>query len=140
MATGHMAPYRGDGEGHNYPMKGDKSMKRRFSADELRELRNKIPIDRLIEDVLSIPAKRSEGFLRFLCPICNEFQTAVKPATNLARCFRCQKNFNTIELTMQIKNMGFVQTATYLTDILHTNRRLPELLSGVASQMNTARP
>jgi DNA primase len=106
-------------------------MKRRFSADELRALRNEIPIERLIEEELSIPAKRSEGVFRFLCPICNEFQTAVKPATNLARCFRCEMNFNTIEITMRIKNVGFLDSATYLTDLLHASRRLSQLFSGI---------
>lgn len=106
-------------------------MKKRFSADELRALRNEIPIDRLIEDVLSIPAKRIEGFFRFLCPICNEFQTAVKPATNLARCFRCEMNFNTIEITMRVKNIGFRESAMYLTDILDANKRFSQLLSGI---------
>lgn len=113
-------------------MEADKTMKRRFSADQLHALRNKIPIDRLIEEVLSIPAKRSEGVFRFLCPICNEFQTAVKPATNLARCFRCQINFNTIDITMRVKNIGFLDSATYLTDILHAKHSVSQLLSGIA--------
>jgi DNA primase len=113
------------------PKKGEKKMKRRFSADELRALRNEIPIDRLIEEELSIPAKRSEGVFRFLCPICNEFQTAVKPETNLARCFRCEMNFNTIEITMRLKNIGFRETAKYLTDLLHANKSLSQLLSGI---------
>jgi CHC2 zinc finger len=112
-------------------MEGEKKMKRRFSADELRALRNQIPIDRLIEQELSIPSKRSEGVFRFVCPICNEFQTAVKPATNLARCFRCEMNFNTIEITMRVKNIGFLDSATYLTKILHANKSLSQLLSGM---------
>ena len=106
-------------------------MKKRFSAEQLRALRNEIPIDWLIEQALSIPSKRSEGFFRFLCPICNEFQTAVKPATNLARCFRCEINFNTIEIAMRVKNIGFVDSATYLTKILHANTSLSDLLSGI---------
>ena len=47
----------------------------------------------LIRDHLQIPFKIRDGYFRFLCPLCNEFQTAVNPATNLARCFRCEKNF-----------------------------------------------
>jgi DNA primase len=125
--------------GASKPMKGGKKMKRRFSADELHQLRNKIPIDRLIEQVLSIPVKRSEGFFRFLCPSCNEFQTAIKPATNLGRCFRCEVNFNTIDITMRVKNIGFVQAATYLTSILQANRGLSQLLSSIAKPMEAAR-
>jgi hypothetical protein len=106
-------------------------MKNRFSADALRALRNEIPIDRLIEAELSIPAKRSQGVFRFLCPVCNEFQTAVKPATNLARCFRCEMNFNTIEITMRVKKIGFLDSAAYLTDLLHTNKKISQLVSGI---------
>jgi DNA primase len=109
-------------------------MKKRFSAEELFELRNKIPIDILIRDVLSIPAKTSEGFFRFLCPICNEFQTSIKPATNLARCFRCEMNFNTIEITMQVKRIGFVDSATFLKGILKAKRELSQLLTGMGAR------
>ena len=115
-------------------------MKRRFSADDLYDLRNKIPIERLIEEVLSIPVKRSEGFLRFLCPVCNEFQTATNPATNLGRCFRCETNFNTIDITMKVKNIGFVEAATYLKSILQANRGLSQLLASIGSPIGVARP
>jgi len=103
-------------------------MKKRFSAEELFELRNKIPIDILIRDVLSIPAKTSEGFFRFLCPICNEFQTSVKPATNLARCFHCEMNFNTIEITMRVKGSGFLESVRFLKDILTAKSQLSQLM------------
>lgn len=89
-------------------------MNRRFSDQELFELRNYIPIDTLIEKKLMIPSKISEGFFRFLCPLCNSFQTATNPKTNLARCFRCEKNFNTIDMVMICENMGFVQSVKYL--------------------------
>ncbi len=87
---------------------------RRFSDQELFELRNYIPIDALIEKKLMIPSKISEGFFRFLCPLCNSFQTAMNPKTNLARCFRCEKNFNTIDMVMICKDMSFVQSVKYL--------------------------
>ena len=80
-------------------------MTKRFSSRELFKLRNNIPVDLLIRDHLQIPSKIRDGFFRFLCPLCNEFQTAVNPATNLARCFRCEKNFNTIDLVMVVRNM-----------------------------------
>ena len=73
-------------------------MKRRFSAPELFELRNTVPVDALIENVLNIPVKQSNGLFRFLCPVCNEFQTAANPAANLARRFRCERNFNPIDM------------------------------------------
>jgi len=89
-------------------------MGKRFSSKELYELRNSIPIHVLIETQLGIPAKISEGVFRFLCPLCNEFQTAVNPKTNLSRCFRCEKNFNTIDIVMTCRNIGFVDSVKYL--------------------------
>jgi hypothetical protein len=106
-------------------------MNRRFSKDELFELRNSIPINTLIKELLSIPAKTSEGFFRFLCPVCHEFLTATNPATNLARCFRCEKNFNAIDLVMLVKESGFIESVTYLKEVLDSNRRLSQMLSGI---------
>ena len=93
-------------------------MGKRFSSRELYKLRNSIPIDVLIEKKLTIPSKISEGFFRFLCPLCNEFQTAVNPKTNLGRCFRCEKNFNTIDMVMAWHNTRFVDSVKYLQTIL----------------------
>ena len=92
-------------------------MNNRFSSRELFELRNNIPVDSLIRDHLQVPFKVRDGFFRFLCPLCNEFQTAVNPATNLARCFRCEKNFNTIDLVMKIKGYGFRDSVLLLKKI-----------------------
>ncbi len=89
-----------------------------FSSRELYKLRNSIPINVLIEKELAIPSKISEGFFRFLCPLCNEFQTAVNPKTNMGRCFRCEKNFNTIDVVMTWQNTGFVESVKYLQQIL----------------------
>ncbi len=89
-------------------------MSRRFSSQELFALRNYIPIDTLIETELRVPSKVSEGFFRFLCPLCYEFQTATNPKTNLARCFRCEKNFNTIDMVMICRKMNFVESVKYL--------------------------
>jgi DNA primase len=92
-------------------------MKNRFSPRELFELRNNIPVDILIRDHLQIPSKIRDGFFRFLCPMCNEFQTAVNPSTNLARCFRCEKNFNAIDLVMEIKGYGFRDSVLFLKQV-----------------------
>ena len=89
-------------------------MKARFSSRELFDLRNNIPVDMLIRDQLHIPTKIRDGYFRFLCPVCNEFQTAVNPNTNLARCFRCEKNFNTIDLVMVVRGCGFKDSVLFL--------------------------
>jgi hypothetical protein len=91
---------------------------KRFTGNELFKLRNFIPVDMLIRDQLKIPSKFSEGFFRFLCPVCNEFQTATNPSTNLARCFRCETNFNSIDLVMIVKGIGFIESVTYLKNFL----------------------
>ena len=95
-------------------------MKKRFSSHELFELRNAIPVTQLISEELKIPSKISEGVFRFLCPVCHEFQTATHPVTNLARCFKCEKNFNTIDLVMKVKGWGFKDSVLFLKQILAT--------------------
>ena len=89
---------------------------RRFSSEELYRLRNDIPIDTVIKNALDIPCRISEGCFRFLCPLCNGFNTAVNPATNLARCFCCEKNFNTIDLVMVITQSDFVNSIRFLKE------------------------
>jgi hypothetical protein len=89
-------------------------MKRRFSSQELFELRNQIPINVLIEKKLRIPSKFSKGFFRFLCPLCNGFQTATNPKTNLARCFQCERNLNTIDMVIICEDLDFVKSVKYL--------------------------
>lgn len=94
-------------------------MTQHYSKNILRQLRNDIPIDVLIKDILDHPSKISEGYFRFLCPICNEFNTATNPKTNLSRCFRCEKNFNTIDMVMTIKSYSFKQAADYLIKVFN---------------------
>ena len=98
-------------------------MKQRFNADMLRQLRNDIPIHRLIGDGLGIPCKVREGYFRFLCPLCSDFNTATNPKTNLARCFRCQRNFNPIDIVMFEKRINFVDAVEYLSGIMTLNRQ-----------------
>jgi len=105
-------------------------MKKRFSSDELFELRNFIPINMVIAEVLTIPSKIADGHFRFLCPKCNEFQTATNASTNLARCFCCKSNFNAIDLVMVVKKSGFVDSVTFLKDILSQKQMLSEISVG----------
>ena len=87
---------------------------KRFTQNELFELPNHIPINALIVERLKMPAKISEGHFRFLCPLCGEFQTAINPKTNMARCFCCEKNFNTIDMVMTCEKASFVETVNIL--------------------------
>ena len=92
-------------------------MKERFSAQQLYKLRNLIPIDLLIENQLVIPIKRTEGLFRFLCPICGGFHSSTNPKTNLARCFDCKENFNTIDMVMLWRRMDFVESVRFLKNL-----------------------
>ena len=94
----------------------------RISKQELYHLRNEIPIGDFIADVLKIPSQTTDGRFRFRCPLCNAFNTAVKPETNLARCFNCEKNFNTIDLTMQTRNLNFVDCVNFLRQCRQTDQ------------------
>ncbi len=93
-------------------------MDKKIYREVLRQLRNDIPIDQLIAHVLDIPHKHSEGYFRFLCPLCNEFNTATKKETNLARCFRCKTNFNPIDMVMVYCGLNFLDTLEFLKPIL----------------------
>lgn len=103
----------------------------RFSSRELFELRNNIPVDTLIREHLKIPSKIGEGYFRFLCPLCREFNTAVNPVTNLARCFSCEKNFNTIDLVMTVRGHGFKDSVTYLKKIHKRPKTLKALIENI---------
>ncbi|MDO9111795.1 MAG: CHC2 zinc finger domain-containing protein [Desulfatirhabdiaceae bacterium] len=92
-------------------------MTERFPPEMLQKLRNEIPINLLINEFLKLPIKQSEGYFRFLCPICSEFVTATNPKTNLARCFRCEKNFNPIDMVMTVKQVNFRSAVDYLASI-----------------------
>ena len=89
---------------------------KRLSDRELRRLRNEIPIDRAIQ-ALGLPTKEIEGRIRFLCPCCQEFHTATNPDTNLARCFRCERNFNPIDLVMVVDRVSFLDAVALLRRI-----------------------
>ena len=93
-------------------------MATRYSREKLRRLRNEIPIAVVIADFLDHPYKVSEGYFRFLCPICSEFNTATNPKTNLARCFRCNKNFNPIDMVMIVNQYSFRQAVDFLEGLM----------------------
>lgn len=89
----------------------------RIPQHQLRYFRNQLSIAQLIQHSLAMPSKHRDGFLRFLCPLCGEFNSAVNPNTNLARCFRCSRNFNTIELVMTVRQCSFLQAIRFLENL-----------------------
>lgn len=89
----------------------------RYNKELLRRLRNDVPIDWLIKQ-LNWPHKQRDGRFVFLCPHCGEFLTAVKHDTNLARCFRCETNFNPIDFTMLVNDLAFREAVEFLRPLL----------------------
>jgi len=73
-----------------------------FSADRLRRVRNELPLWAVIAalDRDGPPSKVRDGRFVFLCPSCGEMLAAVNPRNNLAHCFGCMRNFNTIDLML----------------------------------------
>jgi hypothetical protein len=85
-----------------------------YSANILRSLRNRIPIDAVIIDMLRLDIRPDDTLLRFRCPLCDRFHTATNQKTNLARCFDCEKNFNPIDLVIAVTNCSFVDAVERL--------------------------
>jgi DNA primase len=87
-----------------------------YTANFLRMLRNQIPIDEVVGDLLNLELRNTADRFRFRCPLCNGFHTAINRETNLARCFDCQKNFNPIDLVMTVTNCNFLDAVDLLKD------------------------
>lgn len=90
-------------------------MSERFSREHVSAIRNRVPVRKVIQELLDLPNKEQDGFLRFLCPCCSEFRTAVHKTENIGRCFLCERNFNPIDLVMADRKLGFVQTVNILS-------------------------
>ena len=91
-------------------------MSQYYPADFIRMLRNDIPIDEVIVDLLNLEVQKDRKTIRFRCPLCYNFHTATNHKTNLARCFDCQKNFNPIDMVITVGNCGFVDAVKILKD------------------------
>jgi predicted RNA-binding Zn-ribbon protein involved in translation (DUF1610 family) len=79
-------------------------------------LRNQVPIRTVITNFLDIKVRNTQDFLRFQCPRCGNFHTAVNPQTNLARCFDCRENFNPIDMVMAAATCSFIEAVQFLED------------------------
>jgi len=112
--------------------------KKRYSRQELYILRNHIPVNSLIEN-LDIGSKMSEGCFRFCCPVCRGFDTSVKSATNLARCFACEKNYNTIDLVMLVKGLDFHRSVKFLKSI-YEQKKDPATTFSSLKKAGTSQP
>lgn len=87
----------------------------------LRRLRNEIDIDQVI-NTLALETRSGTKYLRFRCPACHGFHTAINAKTNLARCFECKINYNPIDLVMAVTAQSFVETVEFLKTHLSDSR------------------
>lgn len=92
-------------------------MTRNYSEQLLHDLRNRIPLPHLLR-VLAWPHKLRDGRCCFLCPVCQETDTAYNPSTNLGRCFRCQRNFNPIDFVIVVDELDFHNAVARLLPLL----------------------
>jgi hypothetical protein len=88
-----------------------------FTKQQLFQIRNDIDIDWLINDKLHLD-RQFNRIWRFQCPVCQQFNTATQKKNNLARCFSCQQNFNTIDLVIYSKKLNFVPSVQFLLSLL----------------------
>ena len=79
----------------------------RVTKEELAWLRNQVPVSIVLER-LGVAERRRSGRREFVCPSCGGFHLALHPRENLARCFRCVKNYNPIDLVMSTSGVGFL--------------------------------
>ena len=96
-----------------------------ITRDYLRRLRNEIDFGNLFR-YMRWPHKRQDGKLIFVCPDCSESQTDVNRQTNLARCFRCEKNWNPIDMTIAVYRIEFLEAVGQLECLLPPARRSVE--------------
>jgi len=99
-------------------------MRRLFDQQLLYKLRNNCSIMHLIRDILKIPHHYKQGF-HFQCPACSQYNTAINPSTNLARCFDCQKNFNPIDIVIAFKKLPFIDAVNFL--LAHYKKPSPKM-------------
>lgn len=88
-------------------------MAKHFADEQLRWLRNEVPLPDLLR-LLQWPHKRRDGQLVFVCPRCGESRSDLNPQENLVRCFYCQTNFNPIDFTMAARQCDFVEAVQFL--------------------------
>ncbi|BBO80454.1 hypothetical protein DSCO28_10200 [Desulfosarcina ovata subsp. sediminis] len=85
-------------------------MPNHYSASLLRTLRNRIPIDAVIVDMLRLDIRPDETLLRFRCPLCDRFHTATNPKTNLLGFGTYEQlkdsHFKWIDSAIQDENTG----------------------------------
>jgi putative transposase len=82
-------------------------------VENLRALRNQVDV-LLLLGVLDIPTHQRGTRTCFRCPTCAEYHTAIHTSANIARCFKCMKSFNSIDLVMAERRSNFLDAVHFL--------------------------
>lgn len=108
-----------------------------YSKELLWDLRTNVPMAEVLErleNILHLPYKEIEGFVRFLCPNCHEMRATINPKNNLSHCFCCKKNFNNIDLLM-LQGLTFQESVEILiNEWLKKRKECPSLVSAKPGQ------
>ena len=105
--------------------RNDKNERICVRREQLRRIRNMVDFKRLFHR-LGWPWKQGESQMVFVCPLCMESKTSVNTKTNLARCFRCEQNWNPIDFTMEVGRMEFLEAVGYLEEMFPSERDGPD--------------
>lgn len=84
-----------------------------FNAQSLRYIRNQIDLKSLAS-YLGIQMKVKNNQCWFVCPKCAKLKASFQKNQNLARCWKCNIRYNTIDLVMAHFNMNFTEAVMFL--------------------------
>jgi hypothetical protein len=80
---------------------------RTIPPEELRRLRNDVPVAAVVDE-LGLATARRGARRTFQCPKCSTFHTNVNQRANVAHCFRCSRSYNPIDLVIATRGSIFL--------------------------------
>ena len=107
-----------------------------ITKDELRRLRNDLPIEEVVL-WLGLERRRRGGRVEVRCAQCQGFHVAIHEPTNLARCFRCARSYNPIDLIMTVRRASFLQAVEALREIESRSRSRAPATSRAGGRSST---
>ena len=93
-----------------------------ITKEELRRLRNDVPIEIVVQQ-LRLERRMRGRRHEFHCTECGGFHGTIHEQANLARCFRCARNYNPIDLIMAVRRASFLEAVYELREIDRSTSR-----------------
>ncbi|MFF0727947.1 DNA primase [Streptomyces sp. NPDC004134] len=83
----------------------------RINDDDVRTVRNAVPIDAVVSEYLQL-RPGGGGNLKGICPFHDEKSPSfhVSPAKGLYHCFGCQEGGDTVDFVMKVEHLSFSET------------------------------